>query len=173
LLVVVAVVSQGAVALSSAPWRRMAPLARSGAFLASPLVSLPANAADSIPRTDELLVGSAAAFSVLVLVEAGLAPVNTSTESELLNFQEDEATSPATAAAFVLLRGYKRAISPNLPKNCRFLPTCSEYAALAIKDFGLSRGFLLTAWRIARCNPLGSTGYDPPQWPPPAFNAPS
>ena len=44
------------------------------------------------------------------------------------------------SSPLVLLRGYKRAISPNLPKNCRFVPTCSEYTALAIKEFGFARG---------------------------------
>lgn len=116
---------------------------------------------------DSLLVG-AAVFAVLVLVDAGRPPVNETTEPELRNFQSDDALQ---GLAMILLRGYKRAISPNLPKNCRFLPTCSEYAALAVKEFGVGRGTLLTAWRVARCNPLGGSGYDPPVWPPPAFQA--
>ena len=36
----------------------------------------------------------------------------------------------------------------------------------AFRKFGASKGFVLTAWRIVRCNPWGGTGYDPPAWPP-------
>lgn len=41
----------------------------------------------------------------------------------------------------------------------------------AIETFGPSKGAVLTAWRILRCNPLGGRGYDPPVWPPPPWNA--
>jgi len=61
---------------------------------------------------------------------------------------------------------YKQWISPLLPPACRFLPTCSQYGAQAIKEFGPSKGLILTAWRLARCSPLGGKGYDPPRWPP-------
>ena len=56
---------------------------------------------------------------------------------------------------------YKYAISPILPAACRFTPTCSEYAVDALKIHGPFYGFLLAAWRILRCNPWGSHGYDP------------
>ena len=65
---------------------------------------------------------------------------------------------------------YKDYISPLLPKACRFTPTCSSYSIAAIEEFGNAKGLVLTAWRIARCNPLGGRGYDPPQWPPVPFN---
>jgi putative component of membrane protein insertase Oxa1/YidC/SpoIIIJ protein YidD len=39
-------------------------------------------------------------------------------------------------------------------------------SARAFRKFGASKGFVLTAWRIVRCNPWGGTGYDPPAWPP-------
>ena len=68
--------------------------------------------------------------------------------------------------AMGLLDFYKREISPALPKSCRFVPTCSEYARQAYKKYGTKKGFVLTAWRIMRCNPLGGKGYDPPMWPP-------
>ncbi len=60
-----------------------------------------------------------------------------------------------------LLRGYKKYISPSLGNNCRFLPTCSEYAMEAVERYGIVKGGLLSIWRILRCNPFGRRGYDP------------
>lgn len=65
------------------------------------------------------------------------------------------------AAAVLLLRGYKRFISPLLPPACRFYPTCSEYAAQAIAKHGIVRGGILAAKRLAKCNPLHPGGVDP------------
>jgi len=56
---------------------------------------------------------------------------------------------------------YKKAISPYLGNNCRFSPTCSEYAMGAVERFGVLRGSLLAVWRILRCNPFCKGGYDP------------
>jgi len=70
-----------------------------------------------------------------------------------------------------LIRGYKKYLSPLLPPACRFLPTCSVYAVESIQTYGAGKGVVLTAWRLMRCTPIGGYGYDPPQWPPPAFNA--
>jgi putative membrane protein insertion efficiency factor len=67
-----------------------------------------------------------------------------------------------TAAVLWLLRGYKRFVSPLLPRACRFTPTCSEYAQLAIRDRGLWRGSLLTLWRLLRCQPFSRGGVDLP-----------
>jgi putative membrane protein insertion efficiency factor len=53
---------------------------------------------------------------------------------------------------------YKQFISPLLPPACRFLPTCSQYGVQAIKEFGPSKGVILTAWRLARCSPFGGRG---------------
>ena len=50
---------------------------------------------------------------------------------------------------------------PGLGRNCRFSPSCSQYGIEAIRTHGCVKGLLLTAWRIARCNPLGRWGYDP------------
>lgn len=61
-----------------------------------------------------------------------------------------------------LLRGYKKYISPRLGNNCRFSPTCSEYAMEAVEIHGSLKGVLLSTWRVLRCNPLGKAGYDPP-----------
>ncbi|PAN43867.1 hypothetical protein PAHAL_8G267000 [Panicum hallii] len=55
-------------------------------------------------------------------------------------------------------------ISPLLPSSCRYVPTCSEYSMQAYKRYGVVKGTILTAWRLCRCNPLGSYGYDPPRW---------
>lgn len=61
-----------------------------------------------------------------------------------------------------LLRGYKRFVSPLLPPACRYSPTCSEYARLAILEYGVVRGTALALRRIASCQPLGATGIDLP-----------
>lgn len=53
---------------------------------------------------------------------------------------------------------YKQFISPLLPPACRFLPTCSQYGVQAITEFGPTKGVILTAWRLARCSPLGGKG---------------
>ena len=60
------------------------------------------------------------------------------------------------------VRAYQRRLSPLKPApTCRFSPSCSEYAALAIERFGAVRGGWLAAWRVARCNPLVPGGFDP------------
>lgn len=56
---------------------------------------------------------------------------------------------------------YQSVISPVLPGSCRFHPTCSDYAVEALKNHGVIRGSGLAFWRILRCNPWGSGGYDP------------
>lgn len=61
----------------------------------------------------------------------------------------------------LLIRGYKKFISPLLGDNCRFYPTCSSYAIEALQVHGLLKGTLLAAWRILRCNPLCRGGIDP------------
>ncbi len=61
-----------------------------------------------------------------------------------------------------LLDLYKRRISPLLPPSCRFTPTCSEYARLALLKHGLVRGLALSAGRLLRCQPLHPGGVDLP-----------
>lgn len=63
-----------------------------------------------------------------------------------------------------LVRFYQKGISPFTPAMCRFTPTCSQYAVLALQRYGFVRGTLLAGWRILRCNPFGGRGYDPPRW---------
>jgi len=59
------------------------------------------------------------------------------------------------------LRFYRYAISPLLGRNCRFYPTCSEYAIEAVERHGALRGGLLAAKRVGRCHPFNRGGYDP------------
>ena len=61
----------------------------------------------------------------------------------------------------LLLRGYKLAISPFLGQNCRFYPSCSDYAAQAIDLHGPARGSLLAARRLCKCHPWHPGGLDP------------
>jgi hypothetical protein len=61
----------------------------------------------------------------------------------------------------LLLRGYKAFFSPMLPNACRFVPTCSEYAAEAVERYGACRGLLKALWRLLRCHPLSAGGFDP------------
>ena len=60
-----------------------------------------------------------------------------------------------------LIRFYRRRISPNKRACCRFVPTCSEYAMVAIDRFGALKGGWLALWRLLRCNPFCRGGYDP------------
>ena len=61
-----------------------------------------------------------------------------------------------------VLISYKRFISPLLPRSCRFTPTCSEYARLAIHEHGSIRGIWLTSKRLLRCQPFHPGGIDLP-----------
>ncbi len=61
----------------------------------------------------------------------------------------------------LLLRFYKAAISPLLPPSCRFIPTCSEYASVAVDRYGVLRGGWMSVRRLLRCHPFHPGGYDP------------
>jgi putative membrane protein insertion efficiency factor len=65
------------------------------------------------------------------------------------------------ALLLLLLRGYKLGISPFLGQNCRFYPSCSDYAAEAIREHGAARGGLLAAKRLCKCHPWHPGGVDP------------
>lgn len=67
----------------------------------------------------------------------------------------------ARGSVLLLIRLYRRALSPLFPAACRFEPSCSEYAEVAISRFGLVRGGWMALRRLARCNPLAKGGYDP------------
>ncbi len=66
----------------------------------------------------------------------------------------------AATAPIVL---YRKAISPALPRRCKYEPSCSRYAIDAIGSYGILRGVVLAAWRVLRCNPWSDGGYDPVQ----------
>lgn len=70
------------------------------------------------------------------------------------------ASLPARAAV-ALLRFYKAAVSPWLPRACRFEPTCSVYAREAIERHGFLRGAGLAVRRLFRCHPFHPGGFDP------------
>jgi putative membrane protein insertion efficiency factor len=60
-----------------------------------------------------------------------------------------------------LIRTYQLLISPLLLPSCRYLPSCSDYAAEAIQTHGPLRGSWLALGRLLRCHPWGGDGYDP------------
>ncbi len=73
----------------------------------------------------------------------------------------DIAGAFAVKTAVFLVRFYQLAVSPYLPAQCRYLPTCSEYALGVLKRYGLWRGCYLSFKRILRCHPWGKGGWDP------------
>lgn len=120
-------------------------------------------------------------------------------DEEMQSTKSEEDGEIMSQSMIMAIGFYKQFISPLLPPACRFLPTCSQYGVQAIKEFGPTKGVILTAWRLARCSPIGgrgklpwcmysntvdakisindffssspsSLGYDPPKWPPVAYN---
>ena len=71
----------------------------------------------------------------------------------------------ARTCLILIIKFYKYFISPYLPSNCRYQPTCSEYFIDCLKLNGLSKGFILGIKRILRCHPIkilgGRDGFDP------------
>lgn len=61
----------------------------------------------------------------------------------------------------IFIKLYQYLISPLTPASCRFTPTCSQYAAEAIRRHGPRHGGWLALKRICRCHPWGGSGYDP------------
>jgi putative membrane protein insertion efficiency factor len=68
---------------------------------------------------------------------------------------------PVAAVLILLVRAYRRFLSPLLGQQCRFHPSCSAYGLEALQVHGALRGTWLTARRIARCHPFHPGGYDP------------
>lgn len=60
-----------------------------------------------------------------------------------------------------IIRIYQKLISPMLGSNCRYTPTCSEYAIEALRKHGIFKGVWLAFKRILSCHPWGGHGYDP------------
>jgi len=61
----------------------------------------------------------------------------------------------------LVIKLYQWFVSPILKTNCRYLPTCSEYAVLSLKEHGIIKGLYLTFKRIFSCHPYGGEGYNP------------
>jgi len=60
-----------------------------------------------------------------------------------------------------VIRGYQLIFSPMFAGSCRFVPSCSAYAAEAVQRHGVIRGSMLSLRRLARCRPLAPHGFDP------------
>ena len=64
--------------------------------------------------------------------------------------------------AFIgFVRFNQRAVSPLFPRTCRFVPSCSQYAIIAVQRYGLAKGGLLALKRLLKCGPWHPGGYDP------------
>ena len=59
-----------------------------------------------------------------------------------------------------LIRFYQGTLSPYIGRNCKYIPTCSNYAYEAISKYGALKGTRLAIWRILRCNPWSKGGFD-------------
>lgn len=75
----------------------------------------------------------------------------------------DVALQPSVAARVLLVavRGYQILLSPLFAGSCRYIPSCSQFMAEAVRRHGAVRGGWLGVRRLARCHPLGSRGFDP------------
>jgi putative membrane protein insertion efficiency factor len=69
--------------------------------------------------------------------------------------------TPAAGVAVALVRTYQWTLRPLIGANCRFCPSCSDYAIEAFRGHGALRGGGLAARRILRCHPWNAGGYDP------------
>jgi putative membrane protein insertion efficiency factor len=68
--------------------------------------------------------------------------------------------APARALLIGAVRLYRLTLSGWLGGQCRYVPSCSHYAETAIRTHGAARGSALAGWRLLRCNPFGSGGFD-------------
>ena len=77
--------------------------------------------------------------------------------------QKMQIINPIRGIAIGMIRIYQSCISPFIGARaaCRFIPSCSEYTAQAIKKHGVFRGIIIGIHRISRCRPGGGFGYDP------------
>ncbi|MBL4726201.1 MAG: membrane protein insertion efficiency factor YidD [Rhizobiaceae bacterium] len=77
------------------------------------------------------------------------------------NWQGKWPKTPGRLFGLGLIRFYQLTLSSYIGNSCRHQPTCSEYGYEAIARHGFFRGGRLTLWRVAKCNPFGTSGYDP------------
>jgi uncharacterized protein len=66
---------------------------------------------------------------------------------------------PASVAV-VLVCVYRWTIGPLVGGSCKYHPSCSQYTIDALRRYGLTRGLMLAAWRLLRCNPWSHGGVD-------------
>jgi putative membrane protein insertion efficiency factor len=62
--------------------------------------------------------------------------------------------------AIALVYVWRYAVGPLFPTSCKYYPSCSQYAIDALRELGLARGAVLSAWRLLRCNPWSLGGVD-------------
>jgi putative membrane protein insertion efficiency factor len=65
--------------------------------------------------------------------------------------------------AIALVYLYRYTLGLLFPTSCKYYPSCSEYSIQVLKRYGLARGFLLSGWRLLRCNPWSRGGVDLPE----------
>jgi putative membrane protein insertion efficiency factor len=70
-------------------------------------------------------------------------------------------TGPVAFLLLVLIRTYQLTLSALIGRHCRHEPSCSYYTAEAIKKHGAWAGFWLGLFRVVRCHPWGTHGYEP------------
>jgi putative membrane protein insertion efficiency factor len=68
--------------------------------------------------------------------------------------------APIRAVLLGSIRVYQLTVSGWLGGQCRFYPSCSAYAEVAIRGHGAAKGSLMAVWRVLRCNPFGAGGVD-------------
>ncbi|QWD14317.1 membrane protein insertion efficiency factor YidD [Polynucleobacter paneuropaeus] len=68
---------------------------------------------------------------------------------------------PLNALAIKLLRLYQISLSPYFGAQCKYFPSCSQYACDCFKHYGFFKSARLSVWRILRCNPWSRGGHDP------------
>ncbi|HHW93947.1 MAG TPA: membrane protein insertion efficiency factor YidD [Clostridiaceae bacterium] len=86
---------------------------------------------------------------------------NSSTDATVEVCANTRKPSLLASCLLCMIRFYQRFISAGHPGSCRFDPTCSAYAAEAVRRHGALKGGGLAIWRILRCNPFCRGGYDP------------
>jgi hypothetical protein len=78
-----------------------------------------------------------------------------------VNSQTAQPVHISIRVALAAVRAYQIAVRPLLSGQCRYLPTCSAYAAEAIATHGAMRGGWMGMKRVMRCHPFGGSGLDP------------
>lgn len=122
----------------------------------------------SASRAERPAADAASAPSSADAVEAAAPCSHHPHDEEPIALKEPRALAvPSTLGGWIawplllLITFYRRFISPLTPPSCRFYPTCSAYGLEALQVHGPLKGTALTVWRILRCQPFGTGGYDP------------